>query len=348
MRILTDVVHRPAQVLTRVVRLFLGLALFSTPVFAQTLTVEPACGVAGSSVKIGGSGWAEPVPICDYHFLFDGATFASKQPDGLFGPPNRTATIPTGATPGDHKIKVELRLTSGNTLLQCRQTTFKVVTAVVDPFAGNITPAVGGTAATGTIDFIFDPTNVCDVTPCTRLAWIQSLKIVGVRADGTTEVLKWEDVGFAANTYDQNTQGGVTIDRLFDRPFPYYGSDLSGNSPTSGTNRSGVQNGTPRSANMQDTPSNWGVPTGFAKVRGEFESNLFCAEGQNSGTFPGGKVIWTWESTGGSTGTATVVSATRDQPTPAFLAALTKWDTNRETWAMPTPASPTTGGEACP
>ena len=59
MRILTDVVHRPAKILTGVVELFLGLALFSTPLFAQTLTVEPSCGVAGSSVKIGGSGWAE-------------------------------------------------------------------------------------------------------------------------------------------------------------------------------------------------------------------------------------------------------------------------------------------------
>lgn len=340
--------HLCGRLLTLLIQVLLWLVILSAPLFAQTLTVEPSCGTPGSSVKIGGSGWAEPQPVCDYFFFFDGVEFAPSQPDGLLGPPNQTGTIPMTATPGDHKIKVELRLRENNALLQCRQTKFKVVATNANPFAGtNVQPAAGSSSATGSINFTFDPKDVCDVTPCTRLEWIQSLKIVGVRADSTTGVLTWADVGFTANTFDQDTQNGVTIDQLFGYPKPYYVSNSSGNSPTSGWGQSGVQNGSPRSANMRDQPKNWGVPMGFDKVRGEFESNVFCAEGQNRGTFPGGKVLWTWESTGGSTGTATVVSATRDQPSQAFLDALTKWDTNHATWAMPTPGPATTGGEAC-
>src|SRR5262245_14333757 len=84
---------------------------------SQNLTVKPICGVAGSTISITGSGWAEPQPPCDYHFYFDGTEFAPSQPDGLFGPPNRSATIPAGATVGDHFIKTELRITATNQLL---------------------------------------------------------------------------------------------------------------------------------------------------------------------------------------------------------------------------------------
>src|SRR5437867_1496276 len=105
------------RILAGVVAFFLGVALFSTPASAQTLTVNPVCGVAGSSVTITGSGWAEPQPVCDYFFFFDGKALLDAsgapvvQPDGLFGRPNRTATIPADATPGEeHTICVEIRL----------------------------------------------------------------------------------------------------------------------------------------------------------------------------------------------------------------------------------------------
>jgi len=92
------------------------LVAWITPALSQVLTVEPSCGKAGDSIHIGGSGWAEPQPPCDYRFFFDGAEFASRQPDGLFGPPNRTGTVPGGAAQGDHTIRVELRQDSNNNL----------------------------------------------------------------------------------------------------------------------------------------------------------------------------------------------------------------------------------------
>ena len=69
------------------------LLAFYCSSIAQTLTVEPSCGKMGTSFVIGGSGWAEPNPVCDYRFYFDGAEFAPRQPDGLFGPPARMATV---------------------------------------------------------------------------------------------------------------------------------------------------------------------------------------------------------------------------------------------------------------
>jgi hypothetical protein len=358
-RILRKVLCHSDRVLPVLASLLLELALFNLTAYGQTLTVEPSCGPAGSAVKIGGSGWAEPVPLCDYHFLFDGMAFAPTQPDGLTGPPNATGTIPAGATPGNHKIKVELRLTEDGSLIQCRQTNFRVVAQNENPFKGtNVKPAPGSSDATGAVDLTFDPKDVCDVTPCTRLAWIQTLRQVGVRADGTQQVLTYADFNFPnAAAYDSVTvpATGVGVDRLHGRPYPYYGSDNSGNSPTSGTNRSGVQNGTPRSANLFDQPGESTFPASSTAsqintIRFEFESNIFCAEGQNRGTFPGGQVIWRWEKqrgTAGTTGTATVVSATRGQPSQAFLNALALWDSNRSTWLMPQPSPPAVGGEAC-
>ena len=97
-------------------------ALASTA-WGQVLVVEPACGVAGANVRVLGSGWAEPVPPCEYLFLFDGTEFAPRQPDGLFGPPDTTTTIPAGAMPGDHPVKVELRLSSDGSLLPLAEAT---------------------------------------------------------------------------------------------------------------------------------------------------------------------------------------------------------------------------------
>ena len=83
---------------------------------------------------------------------------------------------------------------------------------------------------------------------------------------------------------------------------------------------------------------------------------MFCAEGQSKGTFPGGKVIWEWESKVVSDGTAkvvsllgtsTVVSSTRAQPSQAFSDALAKWDTNHPSWEMPTASTQTPTGEKC-
>ena len=324
----------------------LGFIGFS--VKAQSLNVEPLCGKPGTSVKITGSGWAEPAPACDYLFYFDGAEFTGRQPDGLFGPPNKSGVVPSNASVGDHKIKVELRITSNGQLLQCRQTKFKVVTDILDPLKNNVSPTVGNSNVTGAVDFTFDPKDVCDVTPCTKISWIHSVKLVGEKSNGTTQTLTYSQIGFpSAASHQADTVNGVAIDRLAGRPAPYYGSDASGNSPTSGSNRSGVQGSTPRSANMVDKPSGIGPPAGFAKFRAEFEANAFCSEGQNKGEFPGGRVIWKYESTSAAPGTATVIASTRDQPSQSFKDALDKWDTNRATWSKPTPSPAPPGGEQC-
>ena len=66
---------------------------FTLPAYSQQIFIKPVCGLKGSNTSITGSGWAEPAPVCHYNFLFDGTAFAPRQPDGLFGPPNRTGTI---------------------------------------------------------------------------------------------------------------------------------------------------------------------------------------------------------------------------------------------------------------
>ena len=111
----------------------------STPLSAQVLTVAPSCGRPGDSVTIGGSGWAIPERPCAYLFYFNGAEFAPRQPDSISGPPNQVATVPNNFA-GDYIIKVENRRTDGS-LVQCRQTGFRVVDKNLDPFAdGNIQP----------------------------------------------------------------------------------------------------------------------------------------------------------------------------------------------------------------
>ncbi len=71
-------------------RLVLLIALaVPLPAFGQVLVVEPDCGIVGAPFLITGSGWAEPVPVCEYVFFFDGTEFTPRQPDGLFGPPNK-------------------------------------------------------------------------------------------------------------------------------------------------------------------------------------------------------------------------------------------------------------------
>jgi hypothetical protein len=245
-----------------------------------------------------------------------------------------------------HVIKVELRITASGQLLQCRQIYFKVVQQNLDPFQNNVTPGAGGTDATGTVDFKFNPKDVCSpkpVTPCTKLTWIQALKQVGVKADGTTVVLKYADFNFPnAASYDMDTDAatGVGLDVLFGCADPYYPTCFVGNHGNTPANPT----------RLFDRPGESTFPAGIVTIRFEFESNVFCGEGLNKGTFPGGKIIWKWEknvSTGGTTGTATVISVTRDNPSAAFLGALQKWDANHASWQTPQASPQTPGGKPC-
>ena len=353
-----------------------SVAWLSGPASAQVLTINPTCGKPGSQVQIGGSGWAEPQPVCEYHFLFDGAQFAPIQPDGLFGPPNQTGTIPAGATTGDHKIKVELRLTSDQSLLQCRQRTFKVVANDDDPWKdngggvklGSATDSDFGCQTTAgapnntRIVITFSPKNVCDVSPCTKLAFIQVVKRTGTKADATTRQLTyseedacWQD---AAKKDKDITAAHVKIDRAaVNAPVPYYG--LPNGCATSGF--SGTPTGD-QNASMEDSPSMTDdcYPADIVKKTLDFETAVFCAEGDDKGKYFG-KVAWHWtrnkgrkfaDGTEDPTGTITADAPTRAQPSQDLIDALNLWAApaptgNGRNFTVPTSTAPTTSGEAC-
>ena len=306
--------------------------------WAQVLVRAPGCGIPGSTVRITGSGWAEPVPVCEYLFKFDNTEFASRQPDGLFGPPDTTTTVPAGAVAGEHDIKVELRLIEGGTLLQCRKVPFKVVAAIKDPWAGGIATSGGG------ITVNFDPKDVCDVEPCKKIVMIQVKRPLGEKADGTTRPLTHTEQGFrnAAALDSDLTASGYSVDYIHGEADPYYNGDDAADSV-----QQGFQNGMPKKSIIKDTPgrSDGAYPAGIVKIILEFEVGVFCAEGQSKGQLFG-TMTWEWERAKGGTATATSLSSSRSAPSANFTAALNKWNTNHG-FTLPTSGTPTTGGQPC-
>jgi hypothetical protein len=264
-----------------------------------------------------------------------------------------------------------LRDDTDNHLEACRQTPFQVVNMVSDPFNGGHNITANGNGFT--IDF--DPRGVCDVTNCTKIVPIQSRHTVGTAMDGTMRSLTYAEQGWhpenPANAADQDnrtTAAGYGTDRLFGNPLPYYGSDAMGNSPNSG-----LQGGVPflpRQSEMADGPSrpassfptNAGDPMkNIVTITINFETNFFCAEGENVGEWVGGRVFWTYTQTlananAGGLGTAMLVSSDRAQPTMNFLDALAQWgqnpypngQPNPHPFSLPTPTPPTVGGMPCP
>src|SRR5262245_50685118 len=230
------------------------ICAFSGQLFSQQLFIKPICGKPGSTVSITGSGWAEPEPVCHYNFLFDGAAFAPPQPDGLFGPPNRTTTIPANASVGDHKIRVELRIDSNNELRQCVEDTFRVVAATSDPFDSgkNVKPGGKPQYGPGNIVIDFDPTGACAVSKCTALRAIQAIQQTGKKADGTIRDLTYTEQNTPGNDADicslatgcAAASAGWTIDTA--TPQPYY-------SPP-GAGHSGEQSTTPKVSELTDRP----------------------------------------------------------------------------------------------
>ncbi len=317
----------------------LALSAVSPPVYSQVLVTEPGCGKVGDTVRITGSGWAEPNPVCEYRFFFDGTEFIGRQPDGLFGPPNSTGTIPAGATPGEHTIKVELRLTSDGSLLQCRQTKIKVVADIRDPWT---VTASGGTG----ISISLNPTDVCDITPCSKIVFVQVKQPLGEKSDGTTRPLTHAEQGFRnAAALDMDlTTAGYSVDYVFGERDPYYNGDDSADG-----GMQGVQNGMPKPATMTDTPSRGdsAYPTGITKIILNFEVAAFCAAGTNQGELLG-ITTWKWERPKGGSASSTVLSTTRNQPSQSFLDALSHWNSNAShPFTLPAQTSPTKGGEPC-
>jgi hypothetical protein len=325
----------------------LGLAIAS-PAHAQVLLITPSCGVAGTSVAISGSGWAEPNPVCRYVFSFDGASLAPDQPDGLFGPPSTTGTVPAGAAVGKHVIQTQLRLNNPDSLLQCRQRNFKVVAMVADPWnaGANITPNYGGH---GALTSIFDPTNACMVTDCTQIVPIQTIQQTGMKADGTTRNLTFAEQNFgnAANLQKDVTPAGWTIDYVGSPGDPFYMY------PAPGQMRNGVQGDMPVASSHGDMPqrSSVGFPADITTIILNFEVNYFCAEGENRGEYLG-QFFWTWTKTSASTatdpyGTVTNTAPTQGTaPTGNFSAALSLW-ANNHGFAIPIGVPHNQTGDPC-
>jgi hypothetical protein len=281
--------------------------LTAAPARAQVLIVEPDCGVAGqTSVNIRGSGWAEPNPPCHYEFYFDGDVVAPPQPDGLFGPPAATFVVPANAQPGDHTVRVELRIDEDNRLVQCRKITFRVVTMERDPFAGqiNIVPAV----PRPTIYIGFNPADVCDVTPCDAIQLIQVVRIEGITQSGS-RTLTPSEVGVRnSSTMDANVTGdGHMVDNPGPRGTdPYYtgprriaGDELG---------MPGEQGQLQLPASMHDSPWLEQFPPDVTKIVLHFEVNIFCSAGTNRGEWIG-KVRWRWERTQGGNATITLLGS---------------------------------------
>jgi len=320
------------------------------------MIINPTCGPAGTSVSITGSGWPEPNPVCYYDFLFNGAPFAPNQPDGLFGPPNATGTVPGGTANGTYKIKTELRLTSDNSLLACRQDTFKVVTMTMDPFNGgaNVNPGGGNVFGfgAGNIAVTFNPANVCKVTPCTSIVPIQAIQQIGTLTAGGTRILKWKEQGFDPYPVKDGdvTPAGWSIDTN-SQTTPYYtDSGFAGND--------GNQGAMPNSATLGDFVNNntAAYPPDISAVTFNFEDNFFCASGENRGEWLG-MATWTWTQTkvqaaASTTGTVSMHSnGNQNQPSQPFFDALSLYLKNHPQPPFPTIAPkqlpPGQGGQPC-
>lgn len=313
-------------------RLFGAFFIVLTPLslFAQTLTLKPICGKPGDKICISGSGWAEPNPVCRYTFAFDGASVAPDQPDGLFGPPNTSFTVPAGASPGNHTVRVQLRLNSPDNLLQQKDKPFKVV-------SGNKDPWTQKSGAGGTMNVTFDPTDVCDIGPCDKIVFIQTKQPIGVKADNKTRPLTHAEQGWPnAAALDGDLSNGYSVDYVVGEADPYY----NGDDPQDGTQQ-GVQGTPPKAATMDDTPNraDGNYPADIAKIRLSFEVNAFCAVGEIAGKYLG-RVFWTWErakGASGTTGTISGISSDRGTPSASATAALAKWATNHGNFAVPQP-----------
>lgn len=316
-----------------------ALLVLSSPGYSQVLTVEPSCGIKGSTLTIGGSGWAEPVPVCEYIFFFGGVEFTPRQPDGLFGPPNMGAVIPDVVV-GEYIVKVELRLLDeGATLIQCRQVKFKVLDAVEDPWDSGIS-----TPGNNSIDLKFDPANVCDITPCSKIVFVQTIKMTGQKSDGTVRNLTFAEQGWSKSVpLDADvTNAGWTVDYVTGEKDPYYNGDDGGDIGTQG-----LQNGTPKTATMNDGPTrgDGSYPADIVKIILDFEVAAYCAAGQNKSEYLG-TTTWKWERPKGGTITVTKTAGSRSAPSKNFTDALSKWGANH-TFSLPTMSPATSGGEGC-
>jgi hypothetical protein len=286
--------------------------------------------VVGDTVRVCGSGWAEPVPVCDYHFFFDGVEVAPPQPDGLFGPPNSSFVVPASAA-GQHSVRVDLSLTADGTLIQSRQVPFLVVASKSQPISASVMD--GGHS----IRIEYDPSKAC-IPDCTEIYFIQTRNTRRILNDGTDEHLPYNE---PPHNWPNGSQiedwfvNDVAIDRIFGSAVPYYGIPP-------GAARVGKKDGIRlTTARMDDRPtrSDRVYAANVVTIRILFDVNAFCGAGDAAGLWLG-NFTWQWSRNRGvadARGTVTLGAPSDAQPTPAFLAALSRWIDRNPGFRLPVP-----------
>lgn len=291
--------------------------------YAQTVTLIPSCGKPGDRICISGSGWAEPVPVCRYLFTMDGNTIAPDQEDGLYGPPSTNFTVP--AVPdGSHPVLVRLVLDdSSNTLIQQKSAPFSVVSTQPNPWTASNT-------SVASINYNFNPQNVCSVSPCSQIVYIQVYKQFAVKTDGTQVATNDSFWGLPAARDADFTPNMYVLDRINGKTIPYYhdGAGAGNNAAV----------GPPLPATSNDAPNQPSFPTGYKGIVINFETAAFCAAGDDKGKYFG-HLFWTFtQNQGQASGTSTITSSNTNQPSADFSAAVAKWvaDANHP-YTLPTP-----------
>jgi hypothetical protein len=313
----------------------LFLLLWTPALFSQTVTLRPTCGAPGTKVCIGGSGWAEPNPLCRYLFTFDSMPIAPDQQDGLYGPPSTNFIVPSVAD-GNHTVLVQLVLDDdSSTLLQQQSAPFTVSSTIANPFNPAPANTYGGIAA---FTATFDPTNVCDAGPCKNIRFIQVKQPTGRLAADHSKVrnLTHAEQKFPqAAKYDADlTAAGYSVDVLVGNPDPYYQFPIPGKSLSGNTTSTPATAGT-----MGDKPgrSNANYPADIDRIILNFEVAAICVDGDLKGTYLG-TTTWTWAQDKGGTPTVSLGGTSRGQPSQNFLDAVSKWDANHSyTSKFPTP-----------
>jgi hypothetical protein len=292
------------------------------PAGAQVVKLAPACGKVGDGFHIGGSGWPEPPPPCTYTFFFDGKDFGvPPQPDGLFGPPDASGSVPN-VMKGKYPVRIDLRLNDDGSLQGSGSADF----CVVDATAASLTATAAGTDG---IDITYAPS--CK-NKCTKIMFIQTVNELGTKDDDSTALAlpsTW-GVGPVSQDSDYGAMPGtnaVRVDRLNGRTQPYYGGDGAGlGNQTMGMSDGCVQT----NATMHDRPGqpDDAYPAGFKKLTLNFTSHAFCVSGDDAGMYYG-DIGWVWMKTKGATPSVSIGAGNPGAaPDAAASNAVNTWATN--------------------
>jgi hypothetical protein len=308
--------------------------LGAAPAWAQTLVAIPGCGQAGKTkVCVSGSGFGEFSPPCRYKFLFDGVqVVVPDQPNGLFGQPARSFTVPASATPGQHKIRVELRLNSPDQLKQVAEIPFKVVSA------GGASSISATGAGTSSIIITFKPPQACEDS-CKKIVFIQTVRRFVVRqSDGTEVITKatdWNIATAAQKAGVETDPGRMRVDQAGQVSSPYItqnGPSLPGAGVNDGSGTVGSTEPNRHDASLSDkpkiNPANFKGGFPITKVILRFLAVPFCAEGNDAGKPMGVGVTWEAhrDNSPGATVRITNINTNAGQPAPGseFFIALDK------------------------